>query len=112
MSTNLLLRGITIRQFISTLMLIGLMLILTNKISAQANESEPTLIVKGIETDKFALFHTIKAYVENLDKWASKQDRHPTKFILNIDGIPFNGLPAAYIINSDGRSMLQYDLRR
>jgi hypothetical protein len=102
------------RQFLCSLMMTGLMLILTITAAAQDNAPEPPLTVKSVETDRsgqFALFHTVKIYVENLDKWV-KPDHDPSRFVINIDGVPFNGLPASYITDTDGKAKLQYDLKR
>ncbi len=108
MRTNSMLQRLQRPQFFCLLMVICMMLTITNTASAADINPEIPLMVKGVEGE-FALYHTIKVQVENLEKWVGQPGHDPSKFTLYVDGNAFNGLSPSLI---DNNTKLQFDLKR
>ncbi|MEW6211161.1 MAG: hypothetical protein AB1631_22540, partial [Acidobacteriota bacterium] len=66
------------------------------------------LTVKSAE-GRIELYETIKVRVEGLDKWVDQPNHDATKFVLHIEGNPFNGIVPEI---TDDDTALQFDLER
>jgi hypothetical protein len=95
-------------QFSSFLLVSCMILTFSSSISAEDSKPDTPLTIKGVEGE-FALYHTIKIQVENLEKWVEQSGHDPAKFILYVDGNAFTGLSPSPV---DNNTKLQFDLKR